>query len=127
MRDRACVTPKYHTMNLSSKKAKCPYDGTFRPPQIHCTDASCSGTAHLNDGLGGTGPFTEISGKWVAWSASMNSPTVPATVTGGVHVIDRRRPGVRRQRRDQSGRKLMTITRSAAGLPNAIATPLALK
>ena len=109
------------------------FDGTFRPAQIYYTSASCAGTAYLNDGMGGTGPFTKISGKWVVWSASANSLMVPATVSGGTatgesftaSTIDN--PACGPSAGTRSGWKLTTITRSAVGLPNAIATPLKLQ
>jgi hypothetical protein len=107
-----------------------PFDGVFQPAQIYYTGANCTGTAYLNDGNGGTPPFSDISGKWVVFSGSMNTLMVPATVTSGYSTgqaftaatIDN--PTCGASPGTASGWKLTSITHAAAGLPAVIATPI---
>jgi collagen triple helix repeat protein len=107
-----------------------PFDAAFQPAQIYYTGANCTGTAYLNDGNGGTPPFDTITGKWLVYSGSMNSLMEPATVANGfstsealtASTIDN--PACGASAGTRSGWKLKTITRTAAGLPATIATPL---
>ena len=108
------------------------FDGTFTPAQIYYTGANCTGTAYLNDGNGGTGPFDRIFGRQVVFSRAMNTLMVPATVTNGTALgvaftsatIDNPLCGA--SAGTVSGWQLTAITRAAAGLPATIATPLRL-
>jgi hypothetical protein len=110
-----------------------PFDGVFKPAQIYYTGAGCTGTAYLNDGNGGTPPFDAISGKWLVYSGSMNTLMAPATVTNGFSMgeaftaatIDN--PACGASAGTRSGWKLQAITRTAAGLPADIATPLTMR
>jgi hypothetical protein len=110
-----------------------PFDGVFKPAQIYYTGAGCTGTAYLNDGNGGTPPFDAISGKWLVYSGSMNTLMAPATVANGFSMgeaftaatIDN--PSCGASAGTRSGWKLQPITRTAAGLPASIATPLTLQ
>jgi Collagen triple helix repeat (20 copies) len=107
-----------------------PWTGQFTPAQIYYTGQNCSGTAYLNDGRGGTGPFSPLLGKWVVYSGSMNTLMVPATVNNGFSMgeamtaatIDNPTCGANAGTR--SGWKLTAISRANVGLPNTIATPL---
>jgi hypothetical protein len=109
-----------------------PFTGAFYPAQIYYTGASCTGTAYLNDGNGGTGPFGAIADKWAVYSASQHTLMAPATVANGVSTgeaftastIDN--PDCGSDTGTRSGWKLVAITRATAGLPNTIATPLRL-
>jgi len=107
-----------------------PFDAVLKRAQIYYTGASCTGTAYLNDGNGGTPPFDVISGKWLVFSGSMNTLMEPATVASGfatsealvAATIDN--PACGASAGTRSGWKLKPITRTAAGLPAVIATPI---
>jgi hypothetical protein len=110
-----------------------PFDGKFYPAQIYYSGGSCSGTAYLNDGQGGTPPFGAINGKWVVYSGSLKSLMAPAAVSNGVATAEAftaatiDNPDCGADTGTRSGWKLTPITRSAAGLPDTIATPLHLQ
>ncbi|WP_037409916.1 collagen-like domain-containing protein [Candidatus Solirubrobacter pratensis] len=110
-----------------------PFDGKFYPAQIYYTGGSCSGTAYLNDGQGGTPPFGAMNGKWVVYSGSLKSLMAPAGVSNGVATAEAftaatiDNPDCGPDTGTRSGWKLTPITRSAAGLPDTIAMPLHLQ
>jgi hypothetical protein len=110
-----------------------PFDGVFVPAQIYYTGAGCTGTAYLNDGRGGNPPFTNISGKFVVYSGSMNTLMAPATVANGVSTgeaftaatIDN--PACGASSGTESGWKLTPVSHATVGLPAAIATPITMQ
>jgi hypothetical protein len=110
-----------------------PFNGVFKPAQIYYTGSSCSGTAYLNDGGGGNGPFGTINAKWVVYSGTQNTLMAPATVANGVSTgeaftaatIDNPTCGAAAYK--ASGWKLTAVSRATVGLPATIATPLKLQ
>jgi hypothetical protein len=109
-----------------------PFTGDFYPAQIYYTGASCSGTAYLNDGGSGSGPFGAIAAKWVVYSGSRHTLMAPATIANGVSTAEAftastiDNPDCGANAGTRSGWKLVAISHATAGLPNTIATPLRL-
>ena len=102
------------------------WDGTMSPAQIYYTGASCTGTAYLNSGWSGAGPYW---GNEVVYSGSFSSLMVPTnldannlTPNAAFTSTSIDNPTCGTSSGTRHGYLLTTITAAAAGLP---AYPLA--
>ena len=106
--------------------------------QIYWNGGACGvGTAYLNDGQGGSSPFTgsKIYGKSVYYSKAVNSFMIPTTVnSNGISVSEvctgctwlENNPCGSGYPSTESGWKLHTVTNSTIGLPGTTPASIAL-